>query len=96
MLLTRFTISGHSMQPTLMESDSVLVSSVPYIFSKPKVRDIIAFKDSKTKKVFIKRVTKVENDKYEVLGDNPLDSKDSRSFGWITKKDIIGKVIFET
>lgn len=31
--------------------------------------------------------------KYYVLGDNPSQSTDSREFGWIKRKEIIGKVI---
>ena len=36
----------------------------------------------------------IGEDEYFVLGDNRGDSMDSRTFGLITKKDIIGKVAF--
>lgn len=36
----------------------------------------------------------LNNDEYFVLGDNYLNSTDSRYFGTINKKQIIGKVLF--
>lgn len=38
--------------------------------------------------------SKLEDDKYLVLGDNRNNSIDSRIFGLISSEDIIGKVIF--
>ena len=46
LLLSRFTISGHSMEPTIKNGDSVFVSSVPFFFSKPKVGDIVLIRHS--------------------------------------------------
>lgn len=37
----------------------------------------------------------IPDDKYLVLGDNRTDSLDSREIGFISKKDIIGKVAFK-
>jgi len=33
-------------------------------------------------------------DHYWVMGDNRVNSKDSRSFGFITKNQIVGRVFF--
>jgi nickel-type superoxide dismutase maturation protease len=93
LLLSRFKISGHSMEPFIKNGQTVLVSSIPYLFSKPKISDIIAFK--KTGKVFIKRIAKVKENKYFLKGDNEKDSLDSREFGWIEKGDILGKFIYK-
>jgi len=86
------------MEPFIKNGQTVLASSIPYFFSKPKIGDIVAFK--KTEKVFIKRITKIDpsadGEKYFVGGDNKKDSMDSRRFGWILKKDIIGKVILKS
>lgn len=96
-LLSRFKIYGHSMEPTIKNGESVLASGIPYLFSKPKVGDIVAFKDNKSRKVFVKRIVKIDpsadGDKHFVKGDNERDSLDSRRLGWIEKKDIVGKVI---
>lgn len=79
------------MEPTLRNGTTVLVSSIPLLFSKPTVSDIVIFQQKG--EVFIKRVQKVEEDKYFLVGDNEYDSMDSRKIGWVTRNDIIGKVI---
>ncbi len=84
------------MHPTLKEGKSVLVSTLPYLFFSPKIGDIIAFKESNSKKILIKRIIKSENGKYSVLGDNSGDSLDSRNFGKIDKNSIIGKVVYSS
>lgn len=81
------------MEPTIYNGQTVLVSSMPFFFLKPKIGDIITFK--KNDGVFIKRITKVQGKKYFVQGDNILDSIDSRKMGFINKKQIIGKVIYK-
>jgi signal peptidase I len=91
MLLSRFIISGHSMQPTYREKDEVLVSSIPLIFSPPKVGDVVVFE--KSNRFYIKRVKSVKGKKYFLIGDNKSDSKDSRRFGSIDVSKIKGKVI---
>lgn len=96
LLISRFKIQGHSMEPTILDGETVLVSSIPYLFSKPKINDIVAFRKKKTGKIFIKRIADIDKGKYFVKGDNEKDSVDSRSFGWIDKKEIIGKVIYRT
>lgn len=80
------------MKPTILQGQTVLVSKIPYLFSKPKVGDIVAFK--KEEKIFIKRVVKIDNEKHFVKGDNKKDSMDSRRFGWIERREIVGKVIY--
>ena len=92
MLFFPFRIQGHSMQPTLFPGSIVCVSSIPYFFRSPKFGDIVAFR--KENKVFIKRITKILNNTYFLQGDHTSDSFDSRQFGWIEQKHILGKVIY--
>jgi phage repressor protein C with HTH and peptisase S24 domain len=80
------------MEPTLKAGESVLVSSIPYLFASPYVGDIVACKIH-DKKILIKRIIKIKNKEYLVAGDNQHDSFDSRSFGKIDRKSIIGKVV---
>ena len=94
--IRKFKISGHSMEPLLKADDKVLASYIPYFFSNPKIGDLIALISPTTQKTLIKRIKEVENDSYFITGDNANDSHDSRSFGWIRKKDIIGKVIYNS
>jgi len=42
----------------------------------------------------IKRIEKHEGDLVYLLGDNPAESTDSRSFGWLPAKTIIAKVVW--
>jgi len=77
------------MQPLLKPGQVILISSIPYLFRKPKVGDIIAFK--KGEKFIVKRMSKIAGHKLLVTGDNKVDSKD---FGWIERKEIIGMVIY--
>lgn len=93
LLLSRFIISGHSMEPTIKNGESILVSSIPFLFSKPKIGDIVAFLEKDSRKVFIKRIIKMNKNKYFLTGDNKKDSKDSRVFGWIGRREIVGKVV---
>ena len=77
------------MEPTLKPGQEILVSSLPYLFQKPKTGDVVAFED---KDLFVvKRIKDIKDGKYLVKGDN---QKDSREFGWIERKRILGKVIY--
>jgi nickel-type superoxide dismutase maturation protease len=93
MILGRVKISGHSMLPIFKPGDTVLISTLPYLFSKPKIGDIIVFR--KSNKLLIKRIVKKMNKEFFVSGDNQSDSFDSKDFGVITRKDIIGKTILK-
>lgn len=77
------------MEDTIKENQEILVSYLPYLFFKPKVEEIIAFKD--LGKVIVKRIKEVKGKKYLVKGDN---KKDSEEFGWIGREKIIGKVVY--
>lgn len=93
MLLSRFKIVGHSMTPTLQNNDHVIVSKVPYFFSKPSVGDIVVYE--KSGEVYIKRVSQINGTKYFLIGDNKKDSLDSRKHGFIDRNKIKGKVILK-
>lgn len=95
LLLSRFIIFGHSMEPNILQWQTVLVSSIPYLFSNPKINDIVAFKEKNTGKIFVKRIVKNNGNKYFMKGDNKKDSVDSQKIGWMLRKEIVGKVIFK-
>jgi len=79
------------MSPTLKDDQIILVNRLAYLFEEPHEKDIIAARING--KVLIKRITKIKDKKFFLSGDNKDDSFDSRKFGMIAKKDIIGKVI---
>lgn len=90
MLLGKLRILGHSMEPFIKNKNTVLISSLFFIFKEPKINDIVAFKDNN--KIFVKRIKSVKNNKYFLIGDNHNDSYDSRKIGFVNRKNIIGKV----
>lgn len=90
----RFVVSGRSMEPTFKAGQTLLVSSIPYLFRQPKIGEAVVVKDPRGNRLLLKRITKKENDLYFVGGDNSRASTDSREFGTIERKDIAGKVIF--
>lgn len=76
------------MLPTLKPGQDILVWCW---FNKYRVGDIVVIK--KNGKEMVKRISKIDDRRIFVMGDNERMSTDSRSFGWIDKKDISGKLI---
>lgn len=83
------------MEPFISSGDIILVNRLSYLFKNPKIGDVVVIKKNNKKKYLIKRIQKVRKKTYFVVGDNKNQSIDSRNFGWITKEDIIGKMIFK-
>lgn len=90
-----FTIQEESMMPLFYPGDVVLVSRLPYRFINPKVGDIVILRSPIDNKYLLKFVDRIEKSKYFVLGKNKEKSVDSRKFGWITKREIVGKVLLK-
>lgn len=95
MLLSRFRVAGHSMVPSLLPGDEIIISSIPYMFSSPKPEDIVLLLEPHSEKRVVKRIEKVKNDTYFVRGENPSDSQDSRTYGAVSKTRVIGKMLFK-
>lgn len=90
--LFKFKIAGNSMFPTFESGDEILVNRLSYLLSKPSIGDVIVIKKNK---FIIKRITKIKKNEFFIVGDNGERSIDSRDFGWISKKEIVGKVMFK-
>lgn len=88
--ISKFTVSGNSMLPTLKEGQDVLSFNWAYLGKKPKVGDIVVIKQDG--KEMVKRVQKVDGRRIFVEGDNKEESTDSRYFGPISRDQIVGKV----
>ena len=91
-MLKRYKVFGDSMLPILKNGQQVIVEKFSYLFFNPKINDIVILKNPDNINI-IKRITKKEGNSYFVEGDNAKESADSRKFGFIQKKEILGKVI---
>ncbi len=81
-------VVGKSMEPTLKNGQTVLISSVRS-FKKGDV--VIAFMNGKE---VIKRITKKQNGQVYLEGDNKLKSTDSKKHGWLVDNHVMGRVIW--
>jgi nickel-type superoxide dismutase maturation protease len=82
-------VEGNSMFPTLKDGDIVLINFRAKLSKAAIVLANHPYKNSK----LIKRIKDIdENGSYYLIGDNLAESIDSRTFGVILRKDILGKV----
>jgi signal peptidase I len=93
-MLKFLRVTGNSLLPVHQDGDFVLVSKIPYLFSKSKQGDIVAFRHE-AYGTMIKQVQSVSSEKDEIhVTGTQENSIDSRQFGPITKGDVLGKVIW--
>lgn len=87
-------VSGQSMEPTLKDGDIVVYSR--YV-EDIEVGDIVIVNTTKkmsdNEEKNIKRVAKVTDTNVYLLGDNKAASKDSRTYGYVNRKQIEGRVL---
>lgn len=66
------TVVGHSMQPTLLEGEKLIINKIALTFANPKRGDIIVLHDPSTgpdrKEYLVKRVIGIPGDLVEVSG----------------------------
>lgn len=77
------------MSPYLNPGDLVIILKTKNVHKG----DVVVI--DKSGDYFIKRVVDIKEDKFFLEGDNKKESIDSRKFGWISKQQIIGKVIYK-
>ncbi len=84
-----FLIEGGSMYPTLRDGDRVMINPHDQI----RVGDIVLARHPfKSSVKIIKRVAQIlEDGRYFLVGDDAMESIDSRSFGAIKPEDILGR-----
>ncbi len=87
-------IVGSSLEPEFVEGDFVLVSKIPFFFRPIRPGDVIVFNHS-LYQTMIKYVERFDPEAGEVfvVGSNP-GSIDSRTFGPVRLRTILGKVIW--
>lgn len=89
--LRRVEVSGDSMRPTLEPGDRLLaVRAMPL-----RIGDVVAVGDpGRPGRTIVKRVAARGPEGLTVLGDNPLASTDSRSFGPVRPGSVHGRVLY--
>lgn len=86
-----FLIEGDSMFPALKNGDVVLINPRAELRTGEIALARHPFKQSVK---IIKRISEITPErKYFLVGDNLAESTDSRSFGAIQAKDILGKAV---
>ena len=92
--LRRFRVEDESMRPALEPGDYVLVNRWAYKFRLPAKGDLVVVRDPEAPQRFlVKRVSDVPDPtRIQVAGDNADRSRDSRAFGPIALREIVGKV----
>jgi nickel-type superoxide dismutase maturation protease len=81
-----YRVVGSSMEPTYRAGDVLIGSS----WRRLKLGRVIV---AHTDKPLIKRLTKIEDNKLWLEGDNSQQSTDSRSFGWISRNQLDAVII---
>lgn len=89
--LSRYTVFGNSMLPTLKPGQDVLTFNWWKLVGI-KAGDLVVIKVND--KEMIKRIQGVFDQNIFVVGDNEKESTDSRKFGSISRDQIVGKVIW--
>ncbi len=83
------------MTPTLSAGERVFVNKAAYWFSRPQCGDLVVVRDPREKdRLLLKRVDRPADGGWQVLGGNLDASTDSRTFGPVARKLIVGKVWF--
>jgi nickel-type superoxide dismutase maturation protease len=86
-----FLVEGDSMVPALKDGDFVMIDS----HAELNIGDIVLVQHPFKQSVkIIKRIKEISPEgKYFLVGDNLSESSDSRAFGTLSAKDILGKVV---
>ena len=85
----RVRVVGRSMEPTLAEGDFVLVDRS----RQPRIGQIVvAYHPRRRDLLVVKRLQALEQGRLFLVGDNPTEGTDSRSWGPIESNQMVGVV----
>lgn len=100
-------VRGKSMGPAIPDGTHVLIHRFAHMFRSPQIGDVVTILHPHEKRTLIKRIIALpgqwirtgeetyvlKGNEYFVMGDNFLESTDSRSFGPVTRGMIRGRVV---
>lgn len=78
------------MEPGIGQGDFAVRNPFGFLFGL-KAGDVVVLRHPRENRVLIKRIQKMRPGYAWVEGDNTKDSTDSRNFGWVAEKYILGK-----
>ncbi len=79
------------MLPSLAPGERLLIWRTPVL----EEGDIVALHDPASKRrLLVKRVVRLEAERVEVEGDNSAASRDSRHFGPVPRRLVIGRAVY--
>jgi nickel-type superoxide dismutase maturation protease len=87
-----FRVADHSMEPSLNQGDYIFVNGVS---QNVRVNDVVVIRHPNKNIYIVKRVKKIQGDRFYLLGDNTKSSEDSRKFGALRRDGLVGKLIFK-
>ncbi len=89
----RSAVAGESMSPPLRPGDWLLVDPDAYRGRNPRPSELVAVSDPRDPdRWLVKRVAAVEPDgRLVVAGDSPGQSTDSRTFGPVESRSVVGR-----
>lgn len=88
-----YTVRGNSMEPTLRAGMKIWVNRFYYNFKRPRAGDLILACHPYSGIPVVKRIQTIIGKKLFLIGDNATKSTDSRHFGPLNKKVLLGKII---
>jgi hypothetical protein len=93
-MLRLIKVTGDSLYPEYRSGDFVVTSKIPVLFGSLKPGDVVVL-FRQPYGLLVKRIERIEpgGKRFFVLGAQ-LRSVDSRKFGWVDRKDILGKVVY--
>ena len=96
--LRRVVVAGESMAPTFLAGDRLVVFARPFgLPPLPPVDSVVAVADPRDlSRTLVKRVAAVDRamGRFDVRGDNPGASTDSRAFGPLPRSSLVGRVVY--
>lgn len=82
-------VTGESMLPALRPDAIILAHG---LWRRLKPGDVVVLRHGGLDK--IKRIQAIQNAQVYLVGDNPAQSTDSRTLGWLDARLVIGKVVW--
>ena len=87
----RVVVEGVSMLPELSPGDRLVAVRTPVL----EPGDIVAISDpDMPDRVLVKRVSRLGALSIEVSGDNSAASRDSRTFGAVGRREVLGRAVY--